>query len=336
MRSDDKAIRIIGDWLPSFQTNHPFGGICIGNLECAFSDVKISSYKAYSAILPQECIENVISSNFAALSVANNHSADAYNFQSTVKELQTRAPQIQFFGTNKKPYAEFIVGRRNIAVIGCLEKCRSRMSELFPEEAVLTLIPSLKTKYDIVYIYPHWGKESEYTRYPNPRQIKLAHKWIDVGADGVFGSHSHVFQGYEEYHGKPVFYSLGNFFFPHPESKLYPGTDLGMTVEITPSTGDYHPHFHRFDESGFYAIQNESDIHTLLQQISTILSSWNYRKWGKEIGGFYIRKNMASWRKRMWKKFPINFLKFLVWNIMPLTVWFRICSMVSPKTVSND
>ena len=36
---------------------------------------------------------------------------------------------------------------------------------------------------------------------------------IDAGADAVVGGHPHVVQDYEEYRGKPIIYSLGNFVF---------------------------------------------------------------------------------------------------------------------------
>lgn len=37
--------------------------------------------------------------------------------------------------------------------------------------------------------------------------------FIDCGADCVIGTHPHVPQGWEEYKGKPIFYSLGDFYF---------------------------------------------------------------------------------------------------------------------------
>ena len=36
---------------------------------------------------------------------------------------------------------------------------------------------------------------------------------IDAGADAVVGGHPHVTQDVEQYHGKPIIYSLGNFVF---------------------------------------------------------------------------------------------------------------------------
>lgn len=57
----------------------------------------------------------------------------------------------------------------------------------------------------------HWG--FEYNLHPQPRDISLAHKMIDVGAEIVIGHHPHVTQGWEEYKGKKIFYSIGNFYF---------------------------------------------------------------------------------------------------------------------------
>jgi poly-gamma-glutamate synthesis protein (capsule biosynthesis protein) len=41
----------------------------------------------------------------------------------------------------------------------------------------------------------------------------MAHQFIDSGADSVVGCHPHVLQGIENYKGKYVAYSLGNFAF---------------------------------------------------------------------------------------------------------------------------
>lgn len=64
---------------------------------------------------------------------------------------------------------------------------------------------------DLVCVSLHWGYE--YSRYPSPAQIALAHRIIDNGAAIVVGHHPHVVQGYERYGQGVIFYSLGNFFF---------------------------------------------------------------------------------------------------------------------------
>lgn len=44
-----------------------------------------------------------------------------------------------------------------------------------------------------------------------PYEKELAHAAIDAGADIVYGHGSHVLQGVEIYHGKPILYCVGNF-----------------------------------------------------------------------------------------------------------------------------
>ncbi|MFR5148930.1 MAG: CapA family protein [Ruminococcus sp.] len=62
----------------------------------------------------------------------------------------------------------------------------------------------------IIVIF-HWGNEKE--TVPDSNQTTLGHLAIDLGADLVCGHHPHVLQGIEEYKGKNIVYSLGNFCF---------------------------------------------------------------------------------------------------------------------------
>ena len=128
------------------------------------------------------------------------------------------------------PYAEITLSSKRIAIIGCLEPCRSRGSRLFREENVAGLIRKIRGDFDFIFVTPHWGKEGEYAFHPSPWQRRLAQDWIAKGADGIFGHHSHTIHGYEEIQGKPVFYSLGNFLFKHEEGSKYPLTTLGLAV----------------------------------------------------------------------------------------------------------
>lgn len=64
---------------------------------------------------------------------------------------------------------------------------------------------------DLILACCHWGEEREH--YPEAYQTKLGHKCIDWGADLVVGCHPHVLQGIENYSGKYIIYSLGNFCF---------------------------------------------------------------------------------------------------------------------------
>ena len=92
------------------------------------------------------------------------------------------------------------------------------------------LTPSIKKQKELgnkVLIFPHWGTEYEQTH--SISQEKLAHAWIDAGADFVFGGHPHVIQDAEVYKGKPIFYSMGNLLF---DQDFSPETQRGLVIAV--------------------------------------------------------------------------------------------------------
>lgn len=316
-------ITFFGDYIPRCPCEYEFpDGICIGNLECAFSDGEVASGKAYTSVLATETMDNIRTSGFSAFSVANNHVRDAGNFDETLRSLRDKFPDKQFFGTTDRPYAQFAADGRSIAVVGCLERCRCRGRTIFPEEKVLPLLRRLKPEFDLVYVYPHWGKEGELTRYPSPAQRRKARRWIEAGADGVIGHHSHIFQGFESFDGKPVYYSLGNFFFPHPEGDQYAGTHDGMSVSIS-ADGSVSRTFHHFDSDGRFSA-GMTDAESVLAEISEQLPGMGYWRWAGLIGGLYLRKNLASWKVRIRKRPLVNLPKFLVCCFLPHTILFQL------------
>lgn len=103
------------------------------------------------------------------------------------------------------------------------------------------VIVEAKKQLDYLFILPHDG--IEYIDVPLPETIARYRDFIDWGADGVIGSHPHCPQGWEEYKGRPIFYSLGNFFFNSKEDTSYrawnrPHWYEGMCVEMTLSDGE--------------------------------------------------------------------------------------------------
>ena len=70
---------------------------------------------------------------------------------------------------------------------------------------------------------------TEYTRTPSVQQKNFAHNAVDSGADFVVGAHPHWIQTPEQYQGKWIFYSLGNFVFDQMWSEE---TREGLTAEF--------------------------------------------------------------------------------------------------------
>ena len=324
-------IQFVGDWMPSGPVSGggaQDGTLRVGNLECVFADRAHECRKAWTSVLPTSCMDNLRDCGFAALSLANNHVYDAGDnaFRKMVENLERRCPDIQFFGTRERPFAALSQGGEKTAVIGSLEPCRSRGAGLFREEDVESLIREIRGAHARVFVYPHWGKEGEYTRYPSPRQRELARRWIEAGADGVFGSHSHVFQGRETFQGRPIYYSLGNFAFPHPENRLYAGTDVGLCVGLKPKGPNAVPE-ESFVKVGEDLAEDSDETATarqVLEACSAPLAAWTAWKWARAIGPLYLRKNTASWKIRLGKSFLMTLPKFVAWQLMPKTLLFRI------------
>ena len=64
---------------------------------------------------------------------------------------------------------------------------------------------------DYLIAYIHWGTED--SNYLNSLQQSMGREFLNSGADIVVGGHPHVLQGMEYVDGKPIVYSLGDFWF---------------------------------------------------------------------------------------------------------------------------
>lgn len=74
--------------------------------------------------------------------------------------------------------------------------------------------------------------------------VEFAHRLVDDGCDVVYGHGPHILRGIEIYEGRPIFYSLGDFFFNVENLNRVPPpayTRLGLGSDATP--GDWAHHF---------------------------------------------------------------------------------------------
>lgn len=150
----------------------------------------------YAEILPLGDVE--------VAGFANNHDSD-YGPQShtdTIKALEDAGIMV----ASESRIAYYTAKNVKVAVIAMYELDDHRDIEENMEQYIAT---AREEGAEIVVVYFHWGNEREYT--PDENQIYLGHAAIDAGADMVVGSHPHVIQGYENYDGRWIFYSLGNF-----------------------------------------------------------------------------------------------------------------------------
>lgn len=81
----------------------------------------------------------------------------------------------------------------------------------YDKEKVLALIKKYNPLVDWLIVSLHWG--NEYLPKAEKWRVDFAHQLVDAGADIIHGHHPHVWQGVEDYQGKKIYYSFGNFIF---------------------------------------------------------------------------------------------------------------------------
>lgn len=136
--------------------------------------------------------------------------AGTYEEAYQVKEIEINGIKIGFLALSFAVYTWPLQDTEKRKGLGC-----AYLNDL----SVNHIIIEAKKRLDYLFVLPHDG--IEYVDAPMPETIARYRDIIDYGADGVFGSHPHCPQGWEDYKGKPIFYSLGNFFFNSKKDTLY-------------------------------------------------------------------------------------------------------------------
>ena len=102
-------------------------------------------------------------------------------------------------------------------------------------KGILKAIRQGKENSDFVIATIHTHEPGNWSDVPPDFLPKLAREAIDAGADEFIGHGPHQLRGIEIYKGKPIFYSLGNFFFESSmESPV--GVDEYEAFHLNPAT----------------------------------------------------------------------------------------------------
>lgn len=200
-------------------------------------------------------VEALTAGSVEAVSMANNHLMDYYEAgrDDTVAAVED-AGIVYAFNDRVGIYETkgIRIGLISVNVIGYgsgVEKfIKKGMEELKEQQANLIIVSC------------HWGVERE--NVPEDYARRLGKNCIDWGADLVIGHHPHVIQGIEQYNGKYIVYSLGNFCFGgnrnpadkdciifqqtfrFEEGKLLEDTSAGIipcSISSVTSRNDYKP-----------------------------------------------------------------------------------------------
>ena len=201
--------------------------MCINN-EFTFSDRgEPMDGKAYTFRAKPERVSLLSEMGVDLALLANNHVYD-YGKESILDTFDTlETAGIGYFGAGRnleeamKPYYVEADGI-TIAFVAASRAEKYKMTpqatetepgilRCYDTELFLEVIREADANADIVLACVHWG--TEYSTVLEEVQLTTGKQYLDAGADAIIGSHSHCLQGMEFYEGKPIIYSLGNFWF---------------------------------------------------------------------------------------------------------------------------
>ncbi len=161
------------------------------------------------------------------VSLANNHVYDygKIGFYDTLDHLD--AAGIPYVGAGRnldeaKQAQYFIVNGVKVGIIAASRAEKVYFTPVATENSAgimgtyesadfLDAIKEADAQCDILIVNVHWGTENSVKL--ESAQKTMAREYIDAGADAVIGGHTHCVQGMEFYNGKPIAYSIGNFWF---------------------------------------------------------------------------------------------------------------------------
>ena len=295
--------------------------LTIANLETttAGPSREYTGYPIFNS--PDELIDAIKYAGVDVLSTANNHSLDTGRdgLKRTVSVIREKG--LDSVGT----YDENSDGRVlikdvdgiKIAILSYTESTNGlgaqyakedldSMLNMMEEEKIMSDIREAKSLgADLIITYMHWGQE--YMPEPNEKQVQLAHRMAEEGADVILGSHPHVIQKSEfiETNGRQTFviYSMGNFVSNQRIETLgseYENTEDGVIVNLD---------IRKSDLTGETTIQNVEYVPTwVLRHMEQGKSKYTYRILPIEI--FLLSEEISEeFKKRMERSYDATITK---------------------------
>lgn len=270
---------------PSLRTIISSCDYAIGNLEGTVSkDRSFTGVKQHPSTL-----QNLKKTGFDLLLLANNHITDfgKEGLHYTINLLEDI--NLDYIGAGfsyEQVYAPKMIevaGSR----IGLINVCEAQVGHYVSDKQEFgyawlgdfnleTRICKTKSECDYLIVLVHAGLE--HYELPLQQYRELYQHYCDMGADCVIGSHPHISQGIENYKGKQIVYSLGNFYFPRsnsagledPENKSF-----SVILDLEDSKIKITPVFHKMEKLVVSLCEEVSDKERL-DKLSKILLSDDY------------------------------------------------------------
>ena len=215
--------------------------LVIANLECPATEIKEPINKQFIFRAEPRWLSVLKNHGITHLNLANNHSMD----QGRNGLTDTWGNVVEFglhplgYGKNSDQACKPVLlaeSPKKVYLISSLRVPSENWTYLPDQPCVceasineiISAISELKKQdsSSVVLVQLHWG--IEHVSEPTTGQKQAAHQMIDAGADLIVGHHPHTIQTIEEYRGKMIYYSIGNFIF----DQTAPINSEGLLVQI--------------------------------------------------------------------------------------------------------
>ena len=218
--------------------------VVVGNLECPATKIKAPVQKRYIFRAEPEWLGVLRRHGFTHLNLANNHSIDQgrHGLADTWQNIK-KAGMVPFgAGRNMAEAARPVLlcsVPRKVWLVPSLRLALENYAYLperpsvsqEPMARLLQRVHELKSNDPacVVLVSLHWG--GEHTMKPVPLQRLEAHRLVDAGADALVCHHTHTLQTVEDYRGRKIYYSIGNFIFDQHQPKNTRACVVKMTIK---------------------------------------------------------------------------------------------------------
>ena len=200
--------------------------VVVGNLECPATKIQAPVQKLFIFRGEPEWLQVLKRHGITHLNLANNHAIDQgrEGLMDTKRNVSAAGMVPIGAGENMDEASQPVLlasQPRNVWLVPSLRLALENYAYLpdkpcvsqEPMDSLLNRVHRLR-KADstaVIIVSLHWG--GEHTLQPANSQRWDAHQLIRAGADVLVCHHTHTLQTIEEFRGKMIYYSVGNFIF---------------------------------------------------------------------------------------------------------------------------
>ena len=200
--------------------------VVVGNLECPATKIEAPVFKQYIFRGEPEWLDTLRLHGITHLNLANNHAIDQgrEGLMDTKRNIVAAGMVPIGAGANMQEASEPVLladKPRKVWLVPSLRLALENYAYLpdkpcvsqEPTDSLLNRVFRLRQADStaVIIVSLHWG--GEHTLQPVPLQRHTAHQLILAGADALVCHHTHTLQTIEEFRGKNIYYSIGNFIF---------------------------------------------------------------------------------------------------------------------------